>query len=174
MAAVVETDLRALFSYYGEDLDSQEGPNPDDFFGMICSFSSSLQVRFFRHCCEFTVLKFNQKAALEIHDANKKVPDLAQRKISSSSRANPEEVIYALSSFSLPWFTVAQAVKEQRDTSRNLLAPEGMHERSTSMGRGDLDGTIRMLREGHTWRSRVPRSITRASKIFLDGRPDPS
>jgi len=57
MTAAVETDLRALFSYYGEDFDSHEGPKPDDFFGMICSFSSSLQVRFFRHCCKVTVFK---------------------------------------------------------------------------------------------------------------------
>ncbi|OJA17689.1 hypothetical protein AZE42_11865 [Rhizopogon vesiculosus] len=139
MASVVETDLRALFSYYGENLDSPEGPKPDDFFGMVCSFSSSLQ-----------------KAALETHDANKKAPGFSQRKISSSSRISPEET-----------------VKEQHDPSHNLLAPpDGMHERSTSIGRGDLDEAIRTLREGRTRRSRAPRSITRASKIFLDGRPD--
>jgi len=141
LTAVVETDLRALFSYYGENLDSPEGPKSDDFFGMICSFSSSLQ-----------------KAALEIHDASKKDPGLAQRKILSSSRVNPAEI-----------------VKAQHDPSPNLLAPpEGMHERSKSIGRGDLDEAIRTLREGRARRSRAPRSITRASKIFLDGRPDQS
>ncbi|KIK96072.1 hypothetical protein PAXRUDRAFT_32637 [Paxillus rubicundulus Ve08.2h10] len=43
MTASVESDLRSLFTYYGESFDSPEGPKPEDFFGLICSFSSSLQ-----------------------------------------------------------------------------------------------------------------------------------
>ncbi|KAH0840265.1 hypothetical protein J3R83DRAFT_1272 [Lanmaoa asiatica] len=43
LAASVENDLRSLFSYYGESFDSPNSPKSDDFFGMICSFSSSLQ-----------------------------------------------------------------------------------------------------------------------------------
>ncbi|KAG1768073.1 hypothetical protein EV702DRAFT_1144899 [Suillus placidus] len=135
MAALVEIDLRALFSYYGEDLDSPEGPKPDEFFGMICSFSSSLQ-----------------KAALEIHDAQKKAPHLAQGKMSSSPRSNSEET-----------------VKAQHDPSHDLLIPSGgIHERPASIGRGDLDEAIRTLREGR----KISRARPRASKIFLDGRPD--
>ncbi|KAG2135719.1 uncharacterized protein EDB93DRAFT_821509 [Suillus bovinus] len=136
MAALVEVDLRALFSYYGEDLDSPEGPKPDDFFGMICSFSSSLQ-----------------KAGLEIHDAQKKAPRLTQGKMSSSLPSNSEET-----------------VKTQHDPSHDLLMPSaGTHEPS-SISRGNLDEAIRSLREGRK-RSRA-RSIAKASKIFLDGRPD--
>lgn len=45
MMASVENDLRSLFSYYGESFDSPDSPKPEDFFGIICSFSSSLQVR---------------------------------------------------------------------------------------------------------------------------------
>lgn len=139
MAALIEIDLRALFSYYGEDLDSPEGPKPDDFFGMICSFSSSLQ-----------------KTALEIHDTQRKAPRLARGKMASSLRSNSKET-----------------VKAQHDPSHDLLIPSaGIHERSASIGRGNLDEAIRSLREGRK-RCRAPRSIARASKIFLDGRPDP-
>ena len=78
-----------------------------------------------------------------------------------------------MSSFAFFWFIAAQTHKVQNNPSGNLLAPpEDVHERSASIGRGDLDEAIRTLREGRTRRSRAPRSITRASKIFLDGRPD--
>ncbi|KAG2129008.1 hypothetical protein DEU56DRAFT_818346 [Suillus clintonianus] len=151
MAVLVGTDLRALFSYYGEDLDSPEGPKPDDFFGMICSFSSSLQ-----------------KAALEIHDkAQKKAPDLAQGKMTSTTRTNSEEVRGPTSSSSaFPRFIATQTVKAQSDHSHNLTV--GTHERSASIGRGDLDEAIRTLREGR----RKSRATPKASKIFLDGRLD--
>lgn len=129
MAALVETDLRALFSYYGEDLNSTEGPKPDDFFGMICSFSSSLQ-----------------KAALEIHDRQKKVPALAQGKVSQSS-----------------------SEEARHDPSHDLPIPSTEH--SASIGRGNLEEAMRSLREGRK-RCRPPRSITGANKIFLDGRPE--
>ncbi|KAG1877511.1 hypothetical protein F4604DRAFT_624086 [Suillus subluteus] len=135
MAALVEIDLRALFSYYGEDLDSPEGPKPDDFFGMICSFSSSLQV-----CI----------------DTQKKAPHLAQGKMSSSPQSNSEET-----------------VKVQHDSHDLLIPSAGIRERSASIGRGNFDEAIRSLREGRK-RCRAPRSIARANKIFLDGRPDPS
>jgi len=45
MTASVENDLRSLFSYFGESFDSPDSLKPEDFFGMICSFSLSLQVR---------------------------------------------------------------------------------------------------------------------------------
>ncbi|KAG1853530.1 hypothetical protein C8R48DRAFT_777040 [Suillus tomentosus] len=135
MAALVETDLRALFSYYGEDLDSPEGPKPDDFFGMICSFSSSLQ-----------------KATLEIHDRQKKVPALAHGKMLSLPPSSSEEI-----------------VKAQHDPSHDLPIPSTEH--SASIGRGNLEEAMRSLREGRK-RCRPPRSITGANKIFLDGRPD--
>ncbi|KAG1735401.1 hypothetical protein EDB19DRAFT_1102309 [Suillus lakei] len=90
-----------------------------------------------------------------------------------SPRANSEEVSGpTLSSFALPRFIATQTAKAQHDHSYNLLVPSaGTDERSASIGRGDLDQAIRTLREGRK-RSRAPRSIARASKIFLDGRPD--
>jgi len=44
MSNAVESELSSLLTYYGEDPDSPETPKPEDFFGLIVSFSSSLQV----------------------------------------------------------------------------------------------------------------------------------
>lgn len=45
MNTAVETELRSMLSYFGESIDSPEGPKPEDFFNLIVSFSSSLRVR---------------------------------------------------------------------------------------------------------------------------------
>lgn len=45
MGTSLESELRSLLAYYGETPDSPEAPKPEDFFGLILSFSSSLQVR---------------------------------------------------------------------------------------------------------------------------------
>lgn len=45
MNTAVETELRSTLSYFGESIDSPEGPKPEDFFNLIVSFSSSLRVR---------------------------------------------------------------------------------------------------------------------------------
>lgn len=44
MSGLVENQIRLLMSYYGESPDSSEAPKPEDFFALIASFSSSLQV----------------------------------------------------------------------------------------------------------------------------------
>jgi hypothetical protein len=45
LGAALEADLRNLLVYYGESPDSPDSPKPEDFFALILSFSSSLQVR---------------------------------------------------------------------------------------------------------------------------------
>jgi diaphanous 1 len=45
MSSALENELRSLLFYYGENPDSPDAPKPEDFFGLIASFSSSLQVR---------------------------------------------------------------------------------------------------------------------------------
>ena len=45
MGAVVDQELKGVLTYYGEKLEGPDTPKPEDFFGMILSFSSSLQVR---------------------------------------------------------------------------------------------------------------------------------
>jgi diaphanous 1 len=44
MTTTLEHDLKNLLVYFGENPDSPEAPKSEDFFAMICSFSSSLQV----------------------------------------------------------------------------------------------------------------------------------
>ena len=51
MATALEQDLRSLLAYYGENPDSPEAPKPEEFFAMICSFSSSLQVHLLYTVC---------------------------------------------------------------------------------------------------------------------------
>jgi diaphanous 1 len=45
LGAALEADLGNLLLYYGESPDSPDSPKPEDFFALILSFSSSLQVR---------------------------------------------------------------------------------------------------------------------------------
>lgn len=44
MASALEAELQSLFLYYGESTESAEGVKAEEFFGMILSFSTSLQV----------------------------------------------------------------------------------------------------------------------------------
>jgi len=44
MASALELELHSLFLYYGESTETAEGMKAEDFFGMILSFSTSLQV----------------------------------------------------------------------------------------------------------------------------------
>ena len=44
MASALDSELRSLFLYYGESTETAEGMKAEDFFGMILSFSTSLQV----------------------------------------------------------------------------------------------------------------------------------
>ena len=44
LGAALEAELRNLLIFYGETPDSPDSPKPEDFFALILSFSSSLQV----------------------------------------------------------------------------------------------------------------------------------
>jgi diaphanous 1 len=44
MATALESELRSLFVYYGESTETAEGMKAEDFFRMILSFATSLQV----------------------------------------------------------------------------------------------------------------------------------
>lgn len=46
MSTTVDKELKSLLSYYGENPESPEAPKPEDFFGLVASFSSSLQVNY--------------------------------------------------------------------------------------------------------------------------------
>ncbi|KAF9232167.1 hypothetical protein BU15DRAFT_55302 [Melanogaster broomeanus] len=124
MTASVESDLRSLFTYYGESFESSEGPKPDDFFAMICSFSSSLQ-----------------KAAFEV---------------------GPQALALTPAQDSRQQVSISE-LPEERKLNSPQTRPSGR-----SHGRGDLDQALRTLKDGQTRRQRTPRSIARATKIFVD------
>ena len=42
MGTSLDTELRSLLTFFGEAPDSPEAPKPEDFFGLILSFSSSI------------------------------------------------------------------------------------------------------------------------------------
>ncbi|CDO73783.1 hypothetical protein BN946_scf185015.g111 [Trametes cinnabarina] len=76
MATSLESELRSLLLFYGENPDSPEAPKPEDFFGLILSFSSSLQ-----------------KAALEVHDAMPKTePPPPKINVEDSSSAGESTI----------------------------------------------------------------------------------
>src|SRR5882762_6686909 len=50
MGTSLESELRSLLVYYGERPESSEAHKPEDFFSLILSFSSALQVYIHSHC----------------------------------------------------------------------------------------------------------------------------
>jgi diaphanous 1 len=72
MGTALEGELRSLLAYYGENPDSSDAPKPEDFFGLVASFSSSLQAGVCMHTYGIFDNIDIQKCALEVHDAEEK------------------------------------------------------------------------------------------------------
>ena len=96
MGSALEAELRSLLAYFGENPDSPDTPKPEDFFGLIASFSSSLQagaqLRVYR--------QFNnkiQKCALQVHDAEEKL-DASIPKPPEEQAPTQEDVSISLTS----------------------------------------------------------------------------
>lgn len=149
MAILLESDLRSLLAFYGETPDSPEAPKPEDFFGLILSFSSSLQ-----------------KAALEVHNASPKIEPPPTPKITIDEPSTPPA-----ESVSMPRWHLFTRVLTVRQTIKGSEAPAQNNNNtlraSRSFGRGDLDQAIRSMRSGKR-RERAPPSRP-LSKIFIDG-----
>ena len=115
---------------------------PEDFFGLILSFSSSLQ-----------------KAALEVHDAMPKV-ELSSPKIAIEEPASPtaEEGVRSHSASAPCKKLIAPQTIKGKDGD-TLRPPPSSQSRATgrSIGRGDLDQAIRSMRSGRR-RERNPAS----------------
>ncbi|OBZ70103.1 Formin-like protein 6 [Grifola frondosa] len=145
MAASLDTDLHSLLAFYGENPDSPDGPKPEDFFGLILTFSSSLQ-----------------KAALEVHDTEARIQP-------PTSKAAFEEITSQVAGDST---ITRSADASQNDT---LKPPPNSQSRATghSVGRGDLDQAIRSMRVGKRRDRAPPRPLSkifvdgaRTSRIF--------
>ena len=152
MGTSLDTELRSLLTFYGEDPSSPEAPKPEDFFGLILSFSSSLQ-----------------KAALEVHDAMPKVtPPTPNITIEEEPESPSEEgVSFVVERIYECRLTTIQTVKGKEADARRLPPTSYSRASGRSVGRGDLDQAIRSMRTGR----RRDRNVTARplSKIFVDG-----
>ncbi|KAJ3474280.1 hypothetical protein NLI96_g12545 [Meripilus lineatus] len=121
MSTSLETELRSLFVYFGEPPDPPEAPKPEDFFGMVLLFSSSLQ-----------------KAALEVHDAEAKL-------IPTTPKVVVEETPDAESSGS-----TLKATSDSLGQKHTLKPPPDSQGRAggRTLGRGGFDEAIRSMRDG--------------------------
>ncbi|KZT71430.1 FH2-domain-containing protein [Daedalea quercina L-15889] len=127
MAVALDNELRALLAFYGEDPNGQDAPKPEEFFGLILSFSSSLQ-----------------KAALDVHDAEEKNKEAAPKTISEEQP--PSQSQLAVKQDTAPSSTpglLAPPSSQGRAGGR-------------SIGRGDFDQAILTVRTGRL-RPRVPK-----------------
>ena len=148
----LDSELKSLMAYYGESTEGSDVTKPEDFFGVIMTFSSALQ-----------------KAALEMHDVEAK---LAAATLASSTIVVP-------STPTEPEEKQHDALKGRSPArpeingapSNQLLQPSASQDRTSgrsTVGRGDLDQAIRSIRDGQR-RTRPSRPL---SRIFLDGAND--
>lgn len=98
MGKTLESDLSSLLTYYGESPDSADSSKPEDFFAMVVSFSSALQVRLEKR---FLVLSSKltapQKCALDMHNIEHR-PNAAK----SNTLRSPVQPVIILSLTALP------------------------------------------------------------------------
>ena len=153
MGASLDKELHSLLSFFGESPDSPEAPKPEDFFGLILSFSSALQ-----------------KAALEVHDSEPQSeappPKITVDEVASSTAE--EGVGPFLVFVSEQALTSSRVIKaKDGDTLRPKPSSQSRATGHRTVGRGELDQAIRSLRTGRR-RDRNPPSRP-LSKIFVDG-----
>ncbi|EJD01599.1 FH2-domain-containing protein [Fomitiporia mediterranea MF3/22] len=161
MNRAVESDLKSLMAYYGEMADSPEGPKPEDFFSLIVSFSSALR-----------------KAALEVHDAQTKAQQSAASAITNGKKtAVPPSTNSDQSTIQAkkpPPSTPSATSAAPPTSGGGFLVPppppipaesHAADSRHRSVGRGELDATIKSMRKG----VRRERNARPLSKMFLDG-----
>lgn len=172
MASSLDTQLSALLVFFGENPDSPEAPKPEDFFGLILTFSTSLQVSLTlapRISLTFVI----QKAALEVHDAqptqlHQLQPQTPTVEIELSPSTPTQESVRLRSAvIGLLTEPPPQTIRLGDGTVHSLLPPPSSQGRAAglSLGRGDLDQAIRSMRDGRR-RARPHRPV---SKIFVDG-----
>ena len=148
MGRSLEAELKSMLQFYGEKTDTPDARKPEDFFGLILSFSIALQ-----------------KCALEVGEAEEKL----QKTLAPPAPAPPVptvqvDTIAEEDESTTPEPTVKGLLKDTGDTLSPMNS-QGYATGRRSMGRGDLDQAMRSLREGKK-RVRAQRPL---SKIFIDG-----
>jgi diaphanous 1 len=98
MSIAVEGELRSLLIYYGEQPDSPDAPKPEDLFGLISSFASSLQVRDVSPQVELCLKVYYkcQKCALEVHDTAARTPETIPKAPTTPSEETISELVCVL------------------------------------------------------------------------------
>lgn len=157
MSGALDRELTFLLSYFGEQPDAQDAPKPEDLFALVLAFSAALQ-----------------KAALEVHDADEKAgvkiaapPVIVEEEPPVPGHSREETVRQDSGEGTLKGATAA------KDEIPAGLVPPPIPDSvgRKSVGRGQLDQTIRSMRDGRR-RARPDRDGRRPlSKMFFDGAP---
>jgi len=137
----MDGELKSLLAYFGEAPESTDGTRPEDFFGLIMSFSSALQ-----------------KATLEVQAVESRKPRVLPTVDVSKDEDTPTET------------TAKNVTLKGPPSPQTLLTPPGMPGSTSgrlTIGRGDLDEAIRSIRVGQ--RPRARQQARPLSKMFLDG-----
>jgi diaphanous 1 len=166
MASALESELRTLFLYYGESTETIEGMKAEDFFGMILSFSTSLQVSVNQTGAPNTILTPPQKSALEVYKAQGKQEAAAPKVIVSETPA-----LAAKEDTTKPTHaptTNGLAPPQQGEGTVTPTARSHGRAGGNTIQRGDFDQAIRGMLDG-TQRRRRENQHRPLSRIFVDG-----
>jgi len=151
MASALELELRSLFLYYGESAEIAEGMKAEDFFGMISSFSTSLQ-----------------KSTLEVYKAQEKQEAVAPKVIVSETPAPVvKEDTVEVKLVQTPT-TNGLAPPLQGDGALTPTARSYGRAGGNTIQRGDFDQAIRGMMDGTQHRRRESH-YRPLSRIFVDG-----
>ena len=145
----LDSELKSLMAYYGESTEGSDAMKPEDFFGVIMTFSSTLQ-----------------KAAVEMHDVEAKLAAATPTIVVPPTPTEPEEKQHDVLKGRSPARPDINGA-----SSSQMLQPSASQDRTSgrsTVGRGDLDQAIRSIRDGQR-RARPSRPL---SRIFLDGAND--
>lgn len=166
MGQLLDTELRSLLAYYGEIPNKADSLKPEDFFELILTFSSSLQVCDLCGIIAYTNHNRKQKAAVEVYEATPTlVLPIAVTAPGPDTEPEPETVCKMLRSSSMRLTASMQTVKGLMVPTMNSQGRAAGGRQTLS--RGDLDQAIRSMRDGKR-RARPDRERP-LSKIFLDG-----
>jgi len=171
MCSTLEGELNSLLAYYGENPDSPDAPKPEDFFGLVASFSSSLQACVYLHIYNKLVITTSRNVPSRFMMQKRHRYPGGQKNPRSPSKKT------SVSPLHFPFYLVnkVQTIKGRAIPSHSsrqlLMAPpaksQGYAAGQRSVGRGDFDQAIRSIRDGK--RRARPQASRPLSKIFLDG-----
>ncbi|KAJ8487756.1 hypothetical protein ONZ45_g14224 [Pleurotus djamor] len=155
MGDSVNNQIKSLLAYYGESSDSAEALKPEDFFGLISAFYSSLQK------CATEVLASDDHLQQQLAKSQPTIQEPEPQAEKASIQFHNRRII------SQPLMKYTQTVKEllnDSTTSSSYLQPSAQQK---SIGRGDFDNALKSMRTGR--RRERPTRDRPLSKIFLDG-----